>query len=77
MDRDLDDVDVCRIEEQFQSSDTSLGGLTTPFVMRNSTPFDIFLNFEVQDSMKGFFTLNVTCYDLGKLRFTYKQLKKI
>jgi len=67
MDRDLDDVDECQIEEQFQSSDTSIGGLTTPFTLRNTNPFDVFLNFEVQDSMTGFFTLSVTCYDLGKL----------
>lgn len=67
MDRDLDDKNECRIEELFQSSDPSLSGLITPFTLRNTAPFDVFLNFEVQESMKGFFTLNITCNDSGKL----------
>lgn len=63
-DRDEDDVDTCRIADDYLYSDPTLGSIITPFTVRNPT-FDVILNFEVQDAMKGFFTLNVTCFDLG------------
>lgn len=68
IDPDENDVVTCRIEDDYTTSDESLNSVAKPPFSIDAN-HNVLLEFDVLPNMKGYFTLNVTCTDLGKFEY--------